>query len=103
MLAVIAGPLCKKRDDHKSEGHKSEGHKNGDRAAVEGSLTALALATASDAGTVTVTSKKGPTTCAIPKGSTLGTGLALDSKVELKCESVGDPAVLTATKLELHS
>ena len=40
----------------------------------------------SDPGTVTVTSKKGPTTCAIDgKGSTLGTGLAVGTKVEMKC------------------
>ena len=100
VLAVVAGPVCKGPKPEPKPAPKPR------HISVEGVLTALTLATPSATGSVTVTPKRGPAkTCTIPVGSTLGTGFVPNtpnSRVELKCEEMGSPLVMTATRLKLH-
>lgn len=86
VLAVVAGPACK--------APKSD--KPGKRAHVKGEITGLAAAT------ITVTPKHGPAvTCAIDAVYPVPAGFPLNTKdVEMKCEWVGTPGVLTLRKLE---
>ncbi len=60
---------------------------------VRGSVTALTVATATVAGSITVTARGVPVTCVIPIGVTLT--VALGDLVELECDLVGDPGVWT--------
>jgi hypothetical protein len=111
VLAVIAGPVCKgpkpepasgaKHDDkadHKS-GHKT-GHKP-DRPSrpvrVKGEVTAVG--DGSDGSTITV-KWAGPATVTCKRDATspATAGFAIGTKVEMKCEKVGDDWVLRELK-----
>lgn len=106
-LAVIAGPLCKgSRSEGKSRpDDKSKSERKSDRSSrpvhVEGVVTASVT---TGAQTITVTSKRGhETTCSVGAGSPSIADFPLQTNVEMKCENVGTPAVLTLKALKKHT
>ena len=74
-------------------GDASEHHDGAGELEVRGTVMSLTPSTATVAGSITVTARSLPVTCAIPAGVTLT--VTVGDLVELKCDLVGDPGVWT--------
>jgi hypothetical protein len=101
--AVVAGPVCK--GSHRSDGKSDHSRPSG--RSVEGGLTAITTGGNPSTTTITVTPKRGqPVTCTVANAALL-TGFSPvtspPTQVEMKCESVGNPSVLTLMSLKKHT